>query len=96
MIVSDMRVYEYFTYGEPNEYGQPVLSKEPVGAVKMSIYNVTQHVADTIQYRGASYVGFTFAGVTDKMVIQYGDEKLKVLYTVKVPRMMTQVIMEKM
>ena len=38
MINTNMREYSYFTFGANNEYGQPQLSKEPKGKVKLSIF----------------------------------------------------------
>lgn len=75
-----MRSYDYFTYEGNDAYAQPKLSTEAQGTVKMSIYTTSQYVQDNINYKGATYVGLTHGNVTDKMVIQYGDEKLKVLY----------------
>ena len=81
MINADMRIYNYFTYGEPNEYGQPVLSKEPAGTIKMSINTTSQSVQDNIRYKGAAYMGLTMdTKVDDTYVVEYGGEHLKVLY----------------
>lgn len=80
MINADMRLYNYFTLGELNEAGQKVLSKEPVGQVKMAINISSQAVQDNINYTGATYVGLTHAKVDDTYVIEYGEERLKVLY----------------
>ena len=80
MINADMRVYDYFTYDGSDAYAQPKLSEEAQGSVKMAIYITSQYVQNNINYIGASYVGFTSEDVTDKMAIQYGDKKLKVLY----------------
>lgn len=80
MINRDMRYYDYFTFGEVNAYGQPTVSKEVKGSIKMAINIASQSVVDNIRYKDASYVGLTHAEVDDTFVIQYGDEKLKVLY----------------
>lgn len=80
MINAKMRAYEYYTYGENNEYGQPTLSEDVQGTVKMAINITSQAVTDNIKYQNATYIGLTYEGVTDKYVIQYGDTKLKVLY----------------
>ena len=80
MINADMRLYNYFTLGELNKAGQKVLSKEPVGQVKMAINISSQAVQDNINYTGATYVGLTHAKVDDTFVIEYGEERLKVLY----------------
>ena len=81
MITANMREYQYYLYGEVNAYGQAALSKEPKGVVKMSIHLTTQTTQDNIKYKDASYVGFTHdSKVNDAYVIEYGNERLKVLY----------------
>lgn len=80
MIVADMRTYDYFTYGDNDGYGQPTLSETVQGSIKMAINTTSQSVQDNINYKDASYIGLTLASVDDTYVIQYGDEKLKVLY----------------
>ncbi len=80
MINADMRVYDYYTYEENNAYGQPQLSQEVKGSVKMAINVTSQSIQDNVLYTGAEFVGLTHAELTDKYVIQYGDSKLKVLY----------------
>ena len=95
MISSNMRSYDYFTYGAPNAYGQPQLSKEPVGKVKLSIYTTSESVQANVNYTNANYIGLTFdKNINDSYVIQYGEEKLKVLYTQKQARY-TQVFLAK-
>lgn len=80
MINADMRIYDYFTLGENDAYGQPAMSAEPVGTIKMAINISSQSVQDNINYKDCQYVGLTHANVNDTYVIQYGTEKLKVLY----------------
>lgn len=81
MINADMRAYSYFTFGELNTYGQPQLSKEPIGTIRMAINITSQSIQENINYSGASYIGLTHdSAVNDSYVIQYGEEKLKVLY----------------
>lgn len=81
MIATNMTTYNYFTLGDNNGYGQPTISQEPQGTVKMAIYLSSQSAQDNINYLDCNYVGLTMdKSVNDKMVIQYGDEKLKVLY----------------
>ena len=95
MISNKMRFYDYYTYGESNTYGQPQLSKEVQGTIKMAINTTSQFIQDNIQYKNATYLGLTFAPINDKYVIQYGDIKLKVLYVNSAGRM-TQVFMGEM
>lgn len=80
MINTDMRWYDYFTFGEEDEYGQEVLSKEVQGTIKIAIFTTSQSVQDNINYKDATYIGLTHAAIDDTYVIQYGEEKLKVLY----------------
>lgn len=80
MINADMCLYNYFTLGTQDEYGQQTISNEPVGTVKMVINISSQSVQDNINYTGATYVGLTHAKVDDTFVIEYGEERLKVLY----------------
>lgn len=80
MINTEMRFYDYFTYGEKDEYGQPQLSEETQGTIKMAINITSQSTQDNINYKDASYIGLTHAAIDDTYVIQYGPEKLKVLY----------------
>lgn len=80
MITADMRLYNYFTFGEDDGYGQPTLSNEPVGQVKMAINISSQSIQDNINYKDAQYIGLTHAKVDDTYVIEYGNERLKVLY----------------
>lgn len=81
MINTDMRLYEYYTYGDADQYGQPQLSETPQGSIKMAINISSQSIQDNILYQNCSYVGLTMnPAVNDTFVIQYGEEKLKVLY----------------
>lgn len=81
MINANFRTYDYFTFGEEDGYGQPTLSQDPKGKVKMSISISSQAIQDNILYKDCSYVGITRdANIDDSYVIQFGDEKLKVLY----------------
>lgn len=81
MINAAMRIYDYYTYGANDGYGQPVLSKEVQGSVKMAIHTSSQAIQDNINYQDCSYIGLTYdKTITDAHVIKYGKEKLKVLY----------------
>lgn len=81
MITTAMRAYSYFTLGDDNGYGQPTISQEPKGTIKMTVNISSQSTQDNINYQDCNYVGLTMdKSVSDKMIIQYGDEKLKVLY----------------
>ncbi len=81
MINTNFRTYDFFTFGELNEYGQPTLSAEPKGKVKMAITTTSQNVQDNVLYTNASYMGLTHdKAVNDSYVIDYNGTKLKVLY----------------
>lgn len=81
MINADMRLYNFFTFGADNGYGQPALNPEVKGQVKMSINIFNQSNTDNIKYSQATYVGVTHdKNINDTYVIEYGNEKLKVLY----------------
>ena len=82
MINGAMRSYNYYTYQGKNNFGEQVVSYEtPTGTVKMAIYTTNQTIQDNIRYKDATYIGLTLAsGIDDNCVIEYGEEKLKVLY----------------
>ncbi len=80
MINTDMRIYNYYTYGEEDSYGQPQLSKEVQGTIKMAINITSQSIQENIKYKNSTYMGLTLGPVDDTYVIQYGNERLKVLY----------------
>lgn len=95
MINGNMRSYNYFTFGDNNGYGSPQLSEDIKGTIKMAISITSQSVQENINYQGANYIGLTLGTVDDSYVIQYGDERLKVLYINPVGRF-KQVYMAKM
>lgn len=94
MINPNMRFFNYLTYEGKDDYGQPVLSNQVKGQIKMSIYATSKDVQDNINYYNAQYMGLTHADVDDTYVIIYGEERLKVLYVVPVGRF-KQVFMAK-
>jgi hypothetical protein len=83
MINAAMRLYNFFSIGEPNSYGQPQMPAKdatPDGQVKMAINTISEAAAANVRYKEASYIGLTHADIDDTYIIQYGDERLKVLY----------------
>lgn len=81
MINAQMREYDYFTFGVKDAYGQKVPSTTKAGSVKMAINIASQSVQDNSLYSGTQFIGLTMdKTINDKCVIQYGAEKLKVLY----------------
>jgi hypothetical protein len=96
MINANVRTYNYFTLGDTNGYGQPTISEEPTGEIKMAIYISSQTIQDNINFQDCNYIGLTTdKSVNDKMVIQCGQEKLKVLYVNPAGRF-TQVFLKKL
>ena len=88
MINTDMRSYDYFLYGEEDRYGQSQLSDTIQGSVKMSIYSTSTNIQDNINYKNAEFIGLTKdSNICDKYVIQYGIDKLKVLYVISKGRL---------
>lgn len=82
MISTNMRTYNYSTLGEPDAYGVPAYNPDEItGSVKMAIYLTSQSTQENINYLNSNYVGLTMdKSINDKMIIHYGEEKLKVLY----------------
>ena len=82
MIRRDMRPYGYTLLGEADAYGQPTLLDGVQGTINMAIYVSTQAVGSSIIYAEADYIGLTNdASISDKMLIDYEGQKLKVLHT---------------
>lgn len=80
MINRDKRTYNYFTLGEKNSYGQETIKDTPDGTIKMTINISSQSVQDNINFQNCNYVGLTTEYITDKYIIEYDNQKLKVLY----------------
>lgn len=81
MINADMREYDFYTYGDSDGYGQPALSKDVQGTIKIAIYETSTAIQNNITYKNASYVGLTHdSKVNDTYVIKYENKRLKVLY----------------
>lgn len=90
MINANMKNYDYYTYERiNNSYGQPDLS-EVKGQIKIAIHLTSETVGGNSLYSDAQYIGLTFdSGVSTRFVIQYGTEKLKVLYVIPTGRYKT-------
>lgn len=86
MINTQMKKYNYFTLNDSDEYGQP----RPIKAddtIKIAINFVTETLQDNPLYSGAQYTGLTLnKNINSSYIIEYGDEKLKVLYVNKAGR----------
>lgn len=95
MINAQMRLYDYFTIGDADGYGQPSISTEPEGTIKIAINVASQNIQDNINYKDCTYIGLTQAKVDDTYIIKYGEELLKVLYVNSLGRCQ-QVFMKEM
>ena len=96
MFNTDMRERNYFIIGEPNEYGQasiPSIDAQPHGIIKMAIYTSGQAVTADARFKDCTYIGLTNAEIIDKYIIQYEQERLKVIYVNKAGRY-TQVFLK--
>lgn len=81
MINVDMRQYDYYTYATTNEYGQPIITEQPKGKIKMAIYSIAQNTQNSPLYQNSTYIGLTTDGeVNNTYVIEKDKERLKVLY----------------
>lgn len=84
MIHNNMRYYDYWLISYNENYGQEVIPNDdtaPTGKVKLSIYPTSTGTQENILYANCSYVGLTSdAEINDKYIIQYGTERLKVMY----------------
>ena len=81
MINADMRLYDYYTLGALDAYKQRKINEQAQGKVKIAIYPTSQNVQSNILYLNAQYIGLTNdKNIDDTYVIQYGKDKLKVLY----------------
>lgn len=80
MINTRMRNYNYYLLAGNDEYGQPQITEEAQGAIKMAVSVTSQSVQDNINYKNAQYIGLTLNEINDKYIIDFGEEKLKVLF----------------
>lgn len=96
MINVNMRQYDFYTLNGLDAYGQAKISTEKQGSIKMAISISSQTIQDNIMYQGCEYVGLTHdTKVNDTYVIEYGKERLKVLYVSPQGRL-KQVFMSRM
>lgn len=95
MVNTRMREYVYYLLGDNDNYGQPTITPEAQGKIKIAISITSQSIQDNINYKGANYIGLTLGNVDDKYIIQYGEEKLKVLFVYNDGRY-KQVFLQKM
>ena len=95
MINRDMRTHEVFEFqANGNEYGETKLLKnDPIDAIQIAIYVSSQAIQDNINYKSATYVGFTYNTeyLSDNFAIKYGNDFLKILYVI--PGRINQIFM---
>ena len=81
MITLDQRVYDYYTFGADDDYGQPQLPVKASGTVSMAINLLSHRIEDSVLFADAEYIGLTYdQTIDDKCVIDFNGEMLKVLY----------------
>lgn len=84
MIINKMCPYDYVKVRVNETLGQEIIppsNTAPEGQVKLSIFPSSTGTQENILYANCAYVGFTFNyEIDDKYVIQYGKERLKVMY----------------
>lgn len=81
MLNAQFHLYNFFTLGDLDEYGQEKLNPEEAGVIKIAINTLSQTVTDNILYEKCEYIGLTLdKAVNESYVIQYGNTKLKVKY----------------
>jgi hypothetical protein len=81
MINADMRLYNFFSLGTNDEYGQQAISNEPVGQIKMAVNISSQSVQDNINYSNCQYIGLTHdKNIKDSYIIDLDGKLAKVLY----------------
>lgn len=78
MITRDMKTYSYSTIGGLDPYGQP--TETVTGSIKININILSQTTLENPMYKDATYIGLTNEDINDTYIINYGEEKLKVLF----------------
>ena len=81
MIQSNMKLYNYYTLGELDDYGTNQVSKQIKGKVKLSIFLQTKQLSDNSIYKEAQFTALTNdKNINEKYLIEYNNMLLKVLY----------------
>ena len=80
MINAQMTEYKYYPMKE-NEYGEAIIDEGSFGTILIAINLINQAISDNPLYTNATYIGITFnKEISDKHIVKYGNQKLKVLY----------------
>ena len=81
MIQSNMKLYNYYTLSEIDDYGTNQISKQISGQVKLSIFLQTKQLSDNSIYKEAQFTALTNdKDINEKYLIEYNNMLLKVLY----------------
>ena len=81
MIQSNMKLYNYYTLGELDDYGTEQVSKQVSGQVKLSIFLQTKQLSDNSIYKDVQFTALTNdKDINEKNLIEYNNMLLKVLY----------------
>lgn len=94
-INSSMGKYNYYLTGALDAYGQAIIETSAAGTIEMDIQILNQSTKDFPLYSSAEYIGLTKELITDNYIIEFKNQKLKVLYVNGFGRY-NQVLMEKM
>ena len=81
MIQSNMKLYNYYTLGEFDDYGTEQVSKQVSGQVQLSIFLQTKQLSDNSIYKDVQFTALTNdKDINEKYLIEYNNMLLKVLY----------------
>lgn len=81
MIQNNMKLYNYYTLGELDDYGTNQASEEVKGQVKLSIFLQTKQLSDNSIYKETQFTALTNdKDINEKYLIEYNEKLLKVLY----------------
>ena len=81
MIQSNMKLYNYYTLDELDDYGTNQASEEIKGQVKLSIFLQTKQLSDNSIYKDTQFTALTNdKDINEKYLIEYNEKLLKVLY----------------
>jgi len=80
VINRSMHQAQVLMLGEDDEYGQPQIVEAPLPSITLSFGLYTHSSVEDPRYQDVEYTGLTTHEVNDKMVLQIGDERYKVLF----------------
>ena len=81
MIQNNMKLYNYYTLDEIDDYGTNQVSQQVSGQVKLSIFLQTKQLSDNSIYKEVQFTALTNdKDINEKYLIEYNNMLLKVLY----------------